>query len=91
VEEDTRENVYREREREKHTLNHDIRHLQNFNLKRTNEKHTDRSTGVGRRQREKMERETMGGGINADVQMLRVLLWMEKILSRLSGIGQSER
>jgi hypothetical protein len=32
-----------------------------------------------------------GGGINADVQMLRVLLWMEKILSRLSGIGQSER
>ncbi len=38
------------------------------------------------------ERERNNGrGINADVQMLRVLLWMEKVLSRLSGIGQSER
>jgi hypothetical protein len=69
-------------------------------LKRTNEKRTDRSTGVRRRQREKMSRERErerererknGVGINADVQMLRVSLWMEKILSRLSGIGQSER
>jgi hypothetical protein len=46
-----------EDKREKHALNHDIQHLQNFNLKRTNEKRTDRSTGVRRRQREKMERE----------------------------------